>query len=70
MRLGKIVGTAEDESLATSHGFQVGDIVFRLGSRALARMIGTPVTHGGVRMGGGLIHDLVGFGTRYFQVVK
>ncbi|MDJ0836712.1 MAG: DUF4157 domain-containing protein [Acidobacteriota bacterium] len=61
---GRVTPTADDNALATRLGFQPGDIVFRLGSTALAGMINNPVTHGGIYLGNGLIHDMVGFGNR------
>jgi hypothetical protein len=64
MREGRVVGTSDDIGIATSYGFEPGDIVFRLGSRALADQISNPVTHGGIYLGDGLIHDMVGFGNR------
>lgn len=64
MREGRVQATANDQAIATARGFQPGDIVFRLGSRSLASRIGEAVTHGGIYLGGGLIHDMVGFGNR------
>jgi hypothetical protein len=64
MREGRVIGTSDDLDIATNHGFEAGDIVFRLGSRALADRIHNPVTHGGIYLGDGLIHDMVGFGNR------
>jgi hypothetical protein len=49
---------------------QPGDILFRLGSRQLASRIGEPVTHGGIYLGGGLMHDMVGFGNRTARLVE
>ena len=43
--------------------------MFRLGgAKQLAERIGDPVTHGGIYLGGGLIHDMVGFGNRDVRV--
>jgi hypothetical protein len=64
MREGRVTGTQEDLDIGSSHGFEPGDIVFRLGSRSLADRIHNPVTHGGIYLGDGLIHDMVGFGNR------
>lgn len=64
MAEGRAGGTQADRDIAQDCGFQPGDIVFRLGSAQLAERIGEPVTHGGIYLGGGLIHDMVGFGNR------
>lgn len=68
MAEGKVKGTKKDKKIASSHGFKPGDIVFRLGSEALAERIGNPVTHGGIYLGNGVIHDMVGFGNRHVRV--
>lgn len=68
MRRGTITGTDADQKIAEQYGFLPGDIVFRLGDRKLASLIGEPVTHGGIYLGGGLIHDMVGFGNRDVRV--
>jgi hypothetical protein len=64
MRKGTVQASASDLSLASTYGFQAGDIVFRLGSKVLAAIIDNPVTHGGIYLGDGRIHDMVGFGNR------
>lgn len=68
MAQGQMAGTAIDRQIASSCGFEPGDIVFRLGSQQLADRIGEPVTHGGIYIGNGLIHDMVGFGNRSVPV--
>ncbi len=68
MAEGRVRGTDTDRDLAIRFGFRPGDIVFRLGSRQLADRIGDPVTHGGIYLGDGLIHDMVGFGNRNVRV--
>jgi hypothetical protein len=68
MHAGTITGGAGDLAIATSYGFQPGDIVFRFGAKRLAEQIKEPVTHGGVYLGGGLIHDMVAFGNRDVKV--
>jgi hypothetical protein len=64
MAEGRVVGQKSDLDLATQRHFQPGDLVFRLGSVPLGLLIGEPVTHGGIYVGGGLIHDVAGFGNR------
>ncbi len=64
MRGGTVTGGEADNAIAQSRGFEVGDVVFRQGSSTLARYIGTAATHGGIYLGGGLVHDVVGFGNR------
>jgi hypothetical protein len=64
MRAGTVTASADDVAIASRNGFADGDIVFRLGSKVLAALIENPVTHGGIYLGGGLIHDVVGFGNR------
>src|SRR5262249_42515037 len=39
-------------------------IVFRKGSAGLAALIEEEVTHGGLYLGNGVLHDVVGFGNR------
>ncbi|MGD8624883.1 MAG: DUF4157 domain-containing protein [Anaerolineae bacterium] len=68
MAEGNVQSTAADVEIANRFGFQPGDIVFRLGSRQLASRIGDPVTHGGIYLGNGIIHDMVGFGNRDVRV--
>ncbi|WP_019960112.1 eCIS core domain-containing protein [Woodsholea maritima] len=68
MHEGRITGTDEGRRRAAAMGLEPGDIVFRLGSANLARMIGDPVTHGGIYIGDGKIHDMVGFGNRDVRV--
>ena len=68
MHAGRVEGDSNDVRLATRLEFHEGDIVFRLGSQQLAERIGEPVTHGGIYLGGGLIHDMVGFGNRDVRV--
>jgi hypothetical protein len=69
MSEGRVTGTAADIEIATRCNFQPGDIVFRMGSRELASRIGEPVTHGGIYLGDGLVHDMVGFGNRNVRLV-
>jgi hypothetical protein len=68
MAEGRVTGQASDLAMANQRHFQPGDIVFRLGSTALGLLMGEPVTHGGIYVGGGLIHDVVGFGNRHVPV--
>ena len=70
MSQSQISSTPLDVQVANQCNFQPGDIVFRLGSRELASRMGEPVTHGGIYLGGGLIHDMVGFGNRTVPVVE
>lgn len=63
-------GQANDVEMATKRGFDPGDIVFRSGSSALGLLTGLPVTHGGIYIGKGLIHDVVSFGNRYVRVTN
>ena len=70
MSQGQISGTPLDLQVANQCNFQPGDIVFCLGSWELASRMGEPVTHGGIYLGGGLIHDMVGFGNRTVPVVE
>lgn len=70
MAEGRVTGTPLDREVAELCGVQVGDILFRLGSRLLAMLIGEPVTHGGIYLGNGLIHDMVGFGNRSVRLVE
>jgi hypothetical protein len=64
MVLGRLSGTPRDLEIAAGHHMEPGDVVFRLGSSSLARIIENPVTHGGIYVGDGMIHDMVGFGNR------
>jgi len=68
MAEGKVKGQADDLAMAQARGFVPGDIVFRLGSTALGIVTGEDVTHGGIYVGDGLIHDVVGFGNRHVRV--
>jgi hypothetical protein len=68
MTEGQITARQSDLDLASQRHFQPGDIVFRLGSRPLGLLMGEPVTHGGIYIGDGLIHDVVGFGNRHVRV--
>lgn len=68
MREGTVEPSSRDLEIASSNNFEPGDIVFRLGSRNLAELIDNPVTHGGIYLGNGLIHDMVGFGNRTVRV--
>lgn len=63
-------GQQSDIDMATARGFTPGDIVFRSGSTTLGFLTGLPVTHGGIYIGNGLIHDVVGFGNRYVRVTN
>ncbi|MRG48428.1 DUF4157 domain-containing protein [Chitinophaga sp. SYP-B3965] len=63
-------GQQSDIDMANARGFTAGDIVFRSGSTALGFLTGLPVTHGGIYIGGGLIHDVVGFGNRFVRVTN
>lgn len=63
-------GQQSDLDMATARGFVPGDIVFRSGSTALGFLTGLPVTHGGIYIGNGLIHDVVGFGNRFVRVTN
>lgn len=64
MAQGTMLASMDDRVIAQSLGLETGDIVFRLGSRNLGRLSGEPVTHGGIYLGDGRIHDMVGFGNR------
>ncbi|WP_020587944.1 DUF4157 domain-containing protein [Desulfobacter curvatus] len=64
MSSGIVTGGTLDTTVATERGFVPGDIVFRMGSSSLGAIINEPVTHGGIYIGNGLIHDMVGFGNR------
>jgi len=68
MAEGRITARQSDIDLANQRHFQPGDIVFRLGSVPLGLLMGEPVTHGGIYIGNGLIHDVVGFGNRHVRV--
>jgi Domain of unknown function (DUF4157) len=68
MAEGRVKGQADDLALAAKRGFVPGDIIFRLGSVALGYLTGEPVTHGGIYVGDGLIHDVVAFGNRHVRV--
>jgi hypothetical protein len=68
MAEGRVVGQANDIALAAQRHFEPGDMVFRLGSVALGFLMGQDVTHGGIYIGNGLIHDVVGFGNRIVRV--
>ncbi|WP_197733014.1 DUF4157 domain-containing protein [Paraburkholderia pallida] len=70
MAEGKVKGQADDVAMAQARGFVPGDIVFRLGSTALGIVTGEEVTHGGIYVGDGLIHDVVGFGNRHVRVTN
>lgn len=70
MAAGQVTGQADDLAMAATRRFQPGDIVFRLGSTALGLLTGEPVTHGGIYVGGGVIHDVVGFGNRHVRVTQ
>ncbi len=70
MSEGRVSATALDMQIVSQCNFQPGDIVFRLGSQALASYIQEPVTHGGIYLGNGLIHDMVGFGNRTVPLVE
>lgn len=61
---GNVKSDTSDEQLASKYGFQPGDIVFRKGSVPLAFLIDENVTHGGLYVGNGLLHDMVAFGNR------
>jgi Domain of unknown function (DUF4157) len=64
MREGTVQSDRSDADLAAKYGFMSGDIVFRKGSSVLAALIGEEVTHGGLYVGNGLLHDMVAFGNR------
>ena len=64
----RVQGQADDLAMAAQRHFEPGDIVFRLGSTALGFLTGLPVSHGGIYIGNGLIHDAVGFGNRHVRV--
>ncbi|MGF1770319.1 DUF4157 domain-containing protein [Enterovibrio makurazakiensis] len=64
MSSGTVTGGTLDTTVASERGFVPGDIVFRMGSASLGAIINEPVTHGGIYIGNGLIHDMVGFGNR------
>lgn len=68
MAEGRVTGRQSDIDLANQRHFEPGDIVFRSGSTALGILSGQPVTHGGIYIGDGLIHDAVGFGNRLVRV--
>lgn len=68
MAEGRVTARQSDIDLANQRRFQPGDIVFRMGSTALGFLTGEPVTHGGIYIGNGLIHDVVGFGNRHVRV--
>lgn len=68
MAEGRVTARQSDIDLANQRGFQPGDIVFRRGSTTLGFLTGEPVTHGGIYLGDGLIHDVVGFGNRHVRV--
>jgi hypothetical protein len=70
MAEGRVKGQASDVEMANKRGFQAGDIVFRLGSTALGFIMGEEVSHGGIYIGEGLIHDAVGFGNRNVRVTN
>jgi hypothetical protein len=70
MAQGRVTGQANDLAMATQRHFQPGDIVFRMGSTTLAFLAGEPVTHGGIYIGNGVIHDVVGFGNRHVRVTN
>ena len=70
MAEGRVVGQQSDLDMAQQRHFQAGDIVFRSGSTTLGFLTGEPVTHGGIYIGGGLIHDAVGFGNRHVRVTN
>lgn len=63
-------GQENDIAMANDRKFVPGDIVFRLGSAVLGLLTGLPVTHGGIYIGDGLIHDVVGFGNRFVRVTN
>jgi Domain of unknown function (DUF4157) len=66
----RVTGQAADTAMALQRHFEPGAIVFRAGSTGLAFVMGEPVTHGGIYIGGGLIHDAVGFGNRNVRVTN
>ncbi len=66
----RVAGQQADIDMANARSFQSGDIVFRSGSTGLAFVSGQPVTHGGIYIGQGLIHDAVGFGNRNVRVTN
>ena len=70
MAEGRVVARAADRELASQCALRAGDIVFRLGSRGLAELIEEPVTHGGIYLGDGTVHDVVGFGHRMVPLVE
>lgn len=70
MREFQETGEEDDIQMAADRGFVPGDIVFRAGSTALGLLTGLPVTHGGIYIGNGLIHDVVGFGNRFVRVTN
>lgn len=68
MSLGSVTASTLDTNIAAERSFSPGDIVFRLGSTSLGAIISEPVTHGGIYLGNGIIHDMVGFGNRTVRV--
>ncbi len=64
------VGQQNDTDMAALRHFQPGDVVFRSGSTALGIIAGQPVTHGGIFIGDGLIHDAAGLGNRNIRVTN
>jgi hypothetical protein len=67
---GTMRAEAADLAMAAARQFQPGDLVFRRGSTALAFLMNEPVTHGGIYVGGGIIHDVTGLGNRFIPVAK
>jgi hypothetical protein len=67
---GTMRAQAADLAMAAARQFQPGDLVFRRGSSALAFLMNEPVTHGGIYLGGGIIHDVTGLGNRFIPVAK
>lgn len=70
MTSGKVVAQQADKDMAKTRGFEPGDIVFRKGSTILSKLIGEPMTHGGIYLGEGLIHDVVAMGNRNVRVTN
>lgn len=59
---------AKDNELVNLYKLNKGDIVFRDGKKAIAKVLNTNMTHSGIYLGDGIVHDLYSSGIRYVTV--
>lgn len=60
--------TAKKTDLSVFPYLKPGDIAFRLGNPKIAKKMNSPVTHCGIHVEDGVLHDIVGFGQRFVDI--